>query len=248
MKSAYFKYTEERNGKIYILARGEIIQDNAGKISIRGISSSLSMRAATKYRAKMLAMEIVKADFNHPNVTYLEVVETSGLIALLTKETAELRRIFIQKTKEYAVKRFGGAVKRSEWTEEKWRSEFGQTELKYPMKVYVDNKLTTITHDLIKFAKVMRSEDRCLINLGVAKYIQSKIKQAEQHYTRSIEKLAYRLKKKGLTDDVANISVKTATIGVNINTYIAWPGGMIHAWTIIASGPVQAPHYRYLIK
>jgi hypothetical protein len=66
------------------------------------------------------------------------------------------------------------------------------------------------------------------------------------HYENSIVKLAYRIEKKGLNLD--KITVKTSHIGVNINTWITDGEQTVHAYTIIASGEIQRPHYRYLIK
>jgi hypothetical protein len=83
-------------------------------------------------------------------------------------------------------------------------------------------------------------------NTGKDKYIAKEIKKAVLHYENSIVKLAYRIEKKGLNLD--KITVKTSHIGVNINTWITDGEQTVHAYTIIASGEIQRPHYRYLIK
>lgn len=78
-------------------------------------------------------------------------------------------------------------------------------------------------------------------------HVTRQVTDAEIHYVASIAKLAARILKKGLNTE--NITVKTAEIGVNIETVITdGAGKTVRAWTIVASGDVQRPHYRYLIK
>ena len=62
----------------------------------------------------------------------------------------------------------------------------------------------------------------------------------------SIEKLAYRIEKKEL--DQSKLKTKTSHIGVNIETVLTDGEKTVRAWTIIASGMIQRPHYRYLVK
>jgi len=77
-------------------------------------------------------------------------------------------------------------------------------------------------------------------------YVGKRIKEANTHYEQSIEKLAYRISQKGL--NVSNLKVKTSHIGVNIETTLTDGEKTVKAFTIIAGGPIQRPHYRYLIK
>jgi hypothetical protein len=78
---------------------------------------------------------------------------------------------------------------------------------------------------------------------------EAHLKMAEQaalhHYEDSIVKLANRIVRKGLNQD--SISVKDSSIGENINTTISDGVKTVKAYTIVASGPIIAPHYRYLI-
>ena len=71
--------------------------------------------------------------------------------------------------------------------------------------------------------------------------------QAERHYANSIEKLAERLNQKGIKDDTEMI-IKSGYVGVNFEITIEHNGLITKAWTIIAEGPIQRPHYRYLVK
>lgn len=85
-----------------------------------------------------------------------------------------------------------------------------------------------------------------LRNLGYALYMQKQNDAAEAHYENSIEKLAYRIMKKGLNTN--NLKTTTSWIDQNINTTLTDGVKTVRAWTIVASGIVQKPHYRYLIK
>ena len=62
----------------------------------------------------------------------------------------------------------------------------------------------------------------------------------------SIEKLAKRIEKKGLNQE--NIRTITSHVGVNIETTLTDGNKTVRAFTIIAQGTIQKPHYRYLIK
>ena len=69
---------------------------------------------------------------------------------------------------------------------------------------------------------------------------------AISHYEDSIAKLAARIEAKGL--NVSNLKVKTSHIGVNIETVLTDGSKTVKAFTIIAEGQVQRPHYRYLVN
>ena len=77
-------------------------------------------------------------------------------------------------------------------------------------------------------------------------HIEWFVDNAKKHFASSIEKLAYRLLEKGLNLD--NLSFDTSHVDANISTTINDGDKSVRAWTIIASGEVQRPHYRYLIK
>lgn len=81
---------------------------------------------------------------------------------------------------------------------------------------------------------------------NVEQHIQKMVKVANEHYQDSIEKLAVRIQAKGLNQDT--LQVVTSHIGVNIETIITDGSKTVTAFTIIAEGQIQRPHYRYLIK
>ena len=71
-------------------------------------------------------------------------------------------------------------------------------------------------------------------------------KNALSHYENSILKLALRIEQKELNQD--KLEMVTSHIDVNISTTITDGDKSVKAWTIIAEGPIQRPHYRYLVK
>ena len=89
--------------------------------------------------------------------------------------------------------------------------------------------------------------NHCLMTIkGSEAYIVKQIKAAEQHYITSIQKLALRIEAKSMNHDT--LSIVTARVGENIESIFTDGVKTVRAWTIIASGPVQKPHYRYLVK
>lgn len=82
---------------------------------------------------------------------------------------------------------------------------------------------------------------------GEPAFVARALKNAEAHYEDSLAKLAYRCHGKGIRP-TSKLEVKTAHIDRNITTVLTDGTVNVKAWTIIASGPVQRPHYRYLIK
>ena len=73
------------------------------------------------------------------------------------------------------------------------------------------------------------------------KYLQPN-ETAEQHYENSVLKLADRISAKGM--NVEAIEIKSAYIGVNIEMTFTDGVKTLSAWTIVASGYVQKPHYQ----
>ena len=84
------------------------------------------------------------------------------------------------------------------------------------------------------------------VDKGSVVFVKESIQNAKEHYEDSILKLADRISKKGL--EIDKIKVKTSHIGKNIDTLLTDGKKKVNAFTIIASGEIQKPHYRYLIK
>lgn len=77
-------------------------------------------------------------------------------------------------------------------------------------------------------------------------FVVRSVKAAELHYEESINKLAARLAWKKMAID--KVEVINGRVGVNLDMAFTDGDNFVKAWTIIAEGPIQRPHYRYLIK
>jgi hypothetical protein len=145
------------------------------------------------------------------------------LLDILKKETQSLKEQYIALTKEWAEKEFDHL---RQWARDYQLGKFGfgvASKKYYRLPNYILNR-----------------------NGKVEQHIEKKEKEAIEHYENSIEKLAARIEKKGL--DIARLKTVTAHVGVNIETVLTDGTKTVRAFTIIASGEVQRPHYRYLIK
>jgi hypothetical protein len=171
------------------------------------------------------------------------------LIEILKSETETLRVQYLEKTKEWATNYYNICKERKNWHEVEWCKFFGLTpEIKNPNsnmqflgypKGFYNTKKSSELHRY-------QNEIHRTLTLGLEKYIEKELKYAEIHYESSIIKLDDRIEKKGLNQD--KITVVTSHIGVNINITLTDGEKTVRAFTIIAEGEIQRPHYRYLIK
>lgn len=175
------------------------------------------------------------------------------LINILKKETESLKTQYIEKTKEWCNGYFDIMSKKSKWNDEQWANWLGvPTQIKTTSPFGGEEYITFGEIFWKSGAGYMktyyREKDECyrITNMGLEKLIEKEVKNAELHYENSIEKLAYRILMKNL--DISKLKVKTSHIGVNINTTLTDGNKIVKAFTIIASGPIQKPHYRYLVK
>ena len=98
--------------------------------------------------------------------------------------------------------------------------------------MYVVRKANSYTHDIIA--------------IGEDVHVEKMMKYAEKHYEGSLVKLAQRIIKKGL--DISKMTMKSGFMDMNLEIFLTDGEKSVKAWTIIASGMVQRPHYRYLVK
>lgn len=77
-------------------------------------------------------------------------------------------------------------------------------------------------------------------------FLVKALQQAEDHYFSGIAKISQRLVYKNMTPKETKILY--GRVKVNIELTFVNDKSMVKAWTIIASGPIQRPHYRYLVK
>jgi hypothetical protein len=154
----------------------------------------------------------------------------TNLIDTLKKETETLRVQYIEMTKAWAVKDFNELVQ--------FAIDYRAGKLGFGI---ASKKYYAIPHHVHCRASLEREgKDPVQIHVDRA------VVMAERHYANSIEKLAVRIEKKGL--DQTALKVLTSHIGVNIESVLTDGVKTVRAWTIIASGMIQRPHYRYLIK
>ena len=167
----------------------------------------------------------------------------------LREQTQTLKEQYIEKTKEWANNSFNHHMERTTWKEVDW-CKFFHLEPR-PVNVGTSMEFLTFPNNFYntKNSKTyhnMKAQSFRVKSMGLEEYIKREVKQTEIHYESSILKLTERIKKKGLVEE--NLKVQTSHIGVNINTTISDGTKTVKAWTIIAEGEVQLPHYRYLVK
>lgn len=172
-----------------------------------------------------------------------------NLINQLKKETQGLKKEYIQKTESWSDRYYKLVMAKLSWKDEDWCNHLGVTpeihnagrvsEFKGFPKGFFNTEKSRTLHR-------MQSEVDKLYRMGVQEFKRRAVVEAESHYESSILKLADRLVKKGLNTE--SISIIYSQIGVNIEITITDNKKTVRAWTIIAEGPVQRPHYRYLVK
>lgn len=250
MKSAYFSYT----GKSKRTLRGKVTLKDDGKISVNLIDARMCS-SNERYQAKMYAEKVAKDGFIDPTITNIEEINIDQkLIDVLRTETQSLKNQYIQFTKNYATKKFEWATKI--WSmgiiqlyehfniEYKMVSSNFRTKDGDAMRPQVDdNRLNLLRRrEMDKQVK----EAREIHTKGYDIFEANEVKFAERHYEDSLTKLAQRIETKGL--DSTKLKVSTAHIGVNFNATLTDGTISVRAFTVIAQGPIQRPHYRYLIK
>ena len=149
----------------------------------------------------------------------------TNLTTILKEETKSLKAQYLEMTKKWAAKEYETMKQfANDYSSGKFGYKNGDLEKKYyRLPYYVVNS-----------------------NGKVEQHIEKMIKAANDHYELSISKLADRIEKKGLNKET--LKTKTSHIGVNIETTLTDGIKTVRAFTIIAEGQIQKPHYRYLIK
>lgn len=172
-----------------------------------------------------------------------------NLIEILTAETQILKDEFISKTKTWSSNEFDTLMEFNGWDEAKWCEYFGLTpRVANPGTSIEFLSFPTGFHNTRNSAIRKRIKDEAYRakQIGREKFIEKQIDKAEKHYEMSIVKLSDRISKKGLNTN--NLSCKTGRVGINIETTLTDGTKTVRAWTIVAEGEVQRPHYRYLVK
>jgi hypothetical protein len=171
------------------------------------------------------------------------------LLEQLTEATKSFKEEYINKTKDWADNYYDILLKRSHYKDVDWCKLLG-------LEPRVANPGTA--NEFLSFPKGffstkgarkydrLKNEVSRAIRIGKEEFIKKEINKADNHFKKSIIKLAGRIEKKQL--DKSNIIVEHAHVGVNLEMTLTDGDKSVKAWTIIASGPIQRPHYRYLVK
>lgn len=156
-----------------------------------------------------------------------------NLIEILTAETQSLKEQYIQHTEKWATEEFARLKKAFsdiiEWQE----------------KVY-DRSVPALRTEFMKKRRIMDKMPREIYRNEIEGFVANQIENAKKHYEQSIKKLAARVEKKELNVDL--LKATTSHIGVNIDTTLTDGEKTVRAFTILAIGDINRPHYRYLIK
>lgn len=147
-------------------------------------------------------------------------------------------------------KEYEDLKEKSKWTVVGWceflgikpefhEKKFGMKEFYSFPRGFYNTKLSS------KYIRLQDKIKKALI-LGKTKFLEEVEKKANNHFLKATEKLADRIEDKGL--DMGNLTVSWASIGINIEATICDGEKSVQAYTIVASGPIQKPHYRYLVR
>ena len=209
---------------------GKVTLKNDGKISISIENRNWNCGSVNDYATK-IAKEIVASNFNHPAITQLKKDDNS-LIKILADYTVDLKASYIEQCKIWAAKHFDLMVIASKTTPE-------------------ENEISKDWRNNETRAKRQEIQNRiykayAITSQGKEGYILKSEKHAIEHYEVSLSKLAERISKKEL--DIEKLKVVSSGMGVNIEIILSDGNKSVKAWTIIASGEIQRPHYRYLVK
>ncbi len=174
----------------------------------------------------------------------------SKLFKKLEENTQSFKAKYLIEVEKWAQSDFEVSKNRSEWGRIEWCKFLGiepryvndpcfnETQVRFPDHFY--NTKASRVYDR------EQTKARRIVSMGVEKHIEKEIKNAENHFHNSLLKLESRIIKKGLNES----AIKIQSIHVDVNLEITLTDGnqTVRAFTIIASGAIQRPHYRYLIK
>lgn len=149
----------------------------------------------------------------------------ANLVGLLTEQTQDLKASYLQQVEVWATEQIQINIARREKYHRSRKADY-RTE-----KEYYQEQKWVYSAPGYSFGPAL---------------ITKSLEMAAAHYEDSIAKLAARIIKKGLNEE--NITVRNGSIGVNINITITDGTKTVRAFTIVASGMIQRPHYRFLVN
>lgn len=157
-----------------------------------------------------------------------------NLVSILTEETQSLKEQYIQFTEEWATEEFDRL--------KKWLSDYNE----FTSTINFASADRSFRRELIKKQSILARIPNSVYKNDVESFVADQVENAKKHYTNSVLKLAARVEKKGLNQE--KIKATTSHIGVNIDTTLTDGEKSVRAFTILAVGEINRPHYRYLIK
>lgn len=167
------------------------------------------------------------------------------LIQKLSNAMQELHDKYITSTKNWAKKNHDLAVVKSARTKEEWYEIYKiETET---IVSFGTKYIQPIRNRMYKLMVDDRNQTNALASQEFEKFEAKEIKDAERHFSESIEKLAMRITEKNLNTNQMTITHGYVR-GNGIDTVITDGTNVVKANTIIAEGPINRPHYRYLVK
>lgn len=163
--------------------------------------------------------------------------------------TEEFKNDYLKRVADWAIDQRNQLIKMTSFSQKQWCELLGiESEKK---KMYDGTEVYGFPRGFFN-QKISRKYDTMRKNAYKAKalseeeFVNKEVQKAEAHYLSSIAKMAERIESKGL--DVSKLEVEYARLGVNFEAVITDGIKKVRAFTIVASGEVQRPHYRYLIK
>jgi hypothetical protein len=173
----------------------------------------------------------------------------NNLIDILRTETQSLKDKYFEMTETWAKNSYNSILRKSKWDNQTWCESFGlKPQLKNPGTNLEFYSFPDGFYRTANYRKYRREMEEIIkvIKMGKEKYLEKQLKKAELHYESSLLKLAKRIELKKL--NIENLKVITGYVGVNINMTLTDGEKTVKAFTIIAEGLIQRPHYRYLVK
>jgi len=220
-----FEFNDPKKTKIVV----EAISEESAKRKVMRRRSDYRVSYSAAYGAKLLE---VKNTVDESNV--------KKIFEGLKRETVSFKEEYLTRMKDFVTNEFDNIIKKySEYTYETWMNEFGVEFASYS-RTYKrlskeGNNLMTKTNN---FKYILEKGKRDT-------YIQDEVNKYSEDFDMKLSKLAGRMDNKGFKSE---IKVTSEHVGVNFSCWVTDGELTAHAYTIIASGPIVRPHYRYLVK
>jgi hypothetical protein len=169
-----------------------------------------------------------------------------NLIKKLTEETIEFKVSLMSRTKDWAEAQYERNIERKN---QYYKMKLRETVEQFPSSF--SGQKEGVDYFVVS-KEVYNREQKFYWNspswyFDRDEFVKRTLILAEKKYETGIEKLAGRIVKKGLNADCLK-KVSGVYLDPNLNIEISDGQKSVRAWTIIAGGPVQKPHYRYLVK